>query len=80
MADKKTIVRRAERVFSGLEPAFFYRITYSYSGNITTATYYMDIAQSPDAIVAIIEKETDNYGRCIREEIIFMDNKQYTVG
>jgi len=78
MVDKLTITRRAGRVFSGLEPPFFYKVTFSHSGNVTTATYHLDIANKPDTIVAVIERETDDYGRCVREEIIFIDNTQYT--
>ena len=80
MADRQAIARAAKRVFSGLEPAYFYKITFSYAGNVTTATYYLDVPQQPDRIVAVIEKEVDDYGRCLREEIIFMDNTQYSAG
>ena len=78
MSDKLTLTRQARRVFSGLEPAFFYKVTFSHSGNTTTATYYLDIPLKTDAIVAVIEREVDDYGRCTREEVIFIDNTQYT--
>lgn len=61
MADRQAIARAAKRVFSGLEPAYFYKITFSYAGNVTTATYYLDVPQQPDRIVAVIEKEGEDY-------------------